>query len=591
MSVTADGKALTPDENGKYALTTPGKHVLRAKCESGAEYTLTVTVREAHSGGVATCVARATCEFCGQAYGETNPENHATERPAWLQTETGHQQKYTCCGKVTVEEAAHTWVDGVCRVCAYVCRHEEKANEQAKCPLCDSYAYVKLTTPDGKVVYYMSLIGAVRDAKEGGGIVLLLRDVNLGNDCLNVEKGNFILDLGNFVLSTSTHLAVITVSDTANLTVRSGKIKNVLTGFSPAAVSPSGATAIDIEGGTLTLENVTLEGGVNKEEERSFALVQYSGALTLNKATLNGMFVLYSDDTATVSITTATFPYGFAVLFYSNEKDVARIRDIAVGSSMFFDTTGRYIDVGGDDYWVCIPSEKPPLWIFEVEEFLEINPHTHHYLSGTCATCFRVCPHHGGTATCIGKAVCAGCGEAYGEIDPTHHAALVRIREVAATAAVAGNTEYHHCTACGKYFADEACQNEITLADTVIPKLPPEIIEGEGTTTTRKKGETLTFRSSAAREDFVCVLLDGVELSPENYTVREGSIIVELTAECLKTLSKGDHTLTIRSTGGDATTDFTVKTAPSRVLTPILIVIAVLALAAAALIILRKRKA
>lgn len=36
------------------------------------------------------------------------------------------------------------------------------------------------------------------------------------------------------------------------------------------------------------------------------------------------------------------------------------------------------------------------------------------------------------------------------------------------------NIEYWHCKRCDKYFADEACTNEITKAQTVIPKLVEE---------------------------------------------------------------------------------------------------------------------
>ena len=43
------------------------------------------------------------------------------------------------------------------------------------------------------------------------------------------------------------------------------------------------------------------------------------------------------------------------------------------------------------------------------------------------------------------------------------------ITEVAATCTEAGNNEYWHCKACDKYFADAACENEITKDDVIIP--------------------------------------------------------------------------------------------------------------------------
>ncbi|MCI5960729.1 MAG: hypothetical protein MRZ26_02960 [Ruminococcus sp.] len=55
------------------------------------------------------------------------------------------------------------------------------------------------------------------------------------------------------------------------------------------------------------------------------------------------------------------------------------------------------------------------------------------------------------------------------------------------------------------------------------------------------------------------MLVDGKVITAENYEKREGSIIIQLKASYLATLAKGEHTLTIRSTSGDATTKFTVE--------------------------------
>ena len=65
---------------------------------------------------------------------------------------------------------------------------------------------------------------------------------------------------------------------------------------------------------------------------------------------------------------------------------------------------------------------------------------------------------------------------------------------------------------CGKYFADENGENEIKLDDTVIQKLPPEIIEGKGQNITVGEKKELTFRSNAAFSDFIRVQLDGKNL-------------------------------------------------------------------------------
>ena len=112
---------------------------------------------------------------------------------------------------------------------------------------------------------------------------------------------------------------------------------------------------------------------------------------------------------------------------------------------------------------------------------------------------------------------------------------------------------------CGKYFADENGENEIELSDTVIAKLPPEIIEGKGQSVTEGEKKELTFRSNAAFSDFVRVEFDGKTLDEKNYTVKEGSTIVTLNPEFVATLSAGEHTIGIVSESGTATIAFTVK--------------------------------
>ena len=166
--------------------------------------------------------------------------------------------------------------------------------------------------------------------------------------------------------------------------------------------------------------------------------------------------------------------------------------------------------------------------------------------------------HAGGVATCVELAICDTCGEEYGELDGTNHN-LEKVPAKDATVTEIGNKEYWHCTDCDKYFADENGENEIELADTVIAKLPPEIIEGRGQSVTEGEKKELNFKSNAAYSDFIRVELDGRTLDEKNYTVKEGSTIVNLKADYVATLSAGEHTIGIVSESGTATTTFTVN--------------------------------
>ena len=171
---------------------------------------------------------------------------------------------------------------------------------------------------------------------------------------------------------------------------------------------------------------------------------------------------------------------------------------------------------------------------------------------------------YGGTPNCTQRASCILCGAKYGKTDPTRHASLEKLEAIAATAAANGRVECWHCTACDKYFADANGKTELTAENTVTEKVPPSIIQGSDARWKKGESSTLTFRSNAAFEDLIEVLVDGAALPSESYEKRngEGNIIVELRESYLEQLAEGEHTLAIRSARGDATTHFTVEAAP-----------------------------
>ena len=171
---------------------------------------------------------------------------------------------------------------------------------------------------------------------------------------------------------------------------------------------------------------------------------------------------------------------------------------------------------------------------------------------------------YGGTPNCTQRASCILCGAKYGKTAPTRHASLEKLEAIAATAAANGRVECWHCTACDKYFADANGKTELTAENTVTEKVPPSIIQGNDARWKKGESSTLTFRSDAAFEDLIEVLVDGAALSSESYEKRngEGNIIVELRESYLEQLAEGEHALAIRSASGDATTHFTVEAAP-----------------------------
>ncbi len=167
--------------------------------------------------------------------------------------------------------------------------------------------------------------------------------------------------------------------------------------------------------------------------------------------------------------------------------------------------------------------------------------------------------HTGGKATCKYKAICDICREPYGELNPNNHSDLVHHDAQAATAAELGNIEYWHCNGCDKYFSDEAGTKNIKETDTIIAKLAPSIIAGDGATAMQGEKKNLSFTSNAAFADFIRVELDSKTLDEKSYTVKAGSTVVTLNADYVATLSAGEHTLSIISQSGTATAKFTVN--------------------------------
>lgn len=79
--------------------------------------------QEAHTGGTADCQHKAVCDVCRQPYGELDASNH-TGGTRWAQTAETHQAFYLCCGAAAGAEANHRWNDGsVCTECGYGCAH------------------------------------------------------------------------------------------------------------------------------------------------------------------------------------------------------------------------------------------------------------------------------------------------------------------------------------------------------------------------------------------------------------------------------------------------------------------------------------
>ena len=122
------------------------------------------------TGGTATCMAKAECETCGGAYGETDPDNHADGcYPEWTISKTHHQEKYTLCGQVLVAQEEHTFGDWNVTKKATT---KQKGEQERTCAVCEYHQFetipVKSSGKDsGKTTKDTKTTKAAKDAKNG----------------------------------------------------------------------------------------------------------------------------------------------------------------------------------------------------------------------------------------------------------------------------------------------------------------------------------------------------------------------------------------------------------------------------------------
>ena len=84
------------------------------------------------------------------------------------------------------------------------------------------------------------------------------------------------------------------------------------------------------------------------------------------------------------------------------------------------------------------------------------------------------------------------------------------------------------------------------------------MLNGDGQSYYTLAPSTLSFRSSADINDFQEVQINGVTLDQSNYTVTEGSTIINLSIDYLKTLGEADYSISIVSKTGSTSAGFSV---------------------------------
>lgn len=209
----------------------------------------------------------------------------------------------------------------------------------------------------------------------------------------------------------------------------------------------------------------------------------------------------------------------------------------------------------------------------------EDAPHTHSGVlhSGYAATCDAPGEKDYYTCSCNKFFEDAACTkeitdlETWKVIPATGHK-LTQTGAVAPTCTQEGYTGDEVCTVCHQVITPGKSLEKLphdykggtcTMCGALDSAFKPVITSGANGTWHKGSKDGLSITSNAAFGDFIKVQVDGKDLDPSHYTVKEGSTIVTLKTSYLDTLSLGTHTLSIVSKTGTATTEFTIQAPPA----------------------------
>ena len=504
-----------------------------------------------HTGGTATCKEKATCTICGQKYGELAAHNYKTE---WSTDETNHWHECSVCGDKK-DEAAHIpgaaateTTPQTCTICGYVIKaalgHTHNFNQKNTS---ETYLKSAATCTKKAVCYYSCTCG------EKG-----TETFESGELAAHAYKTTWLYD------NASHWHACYICGDKKDEEVHIDKNKD-------HNCDVCGKKMTDHTGGTATCKD---------------------------RATCSTCGQKYGELAGHVYKTIWSYDetnHWHECSVCGSKKD----EEAHIPGEEATETTHQTCTVCGYVIKAAIG-------------------HVHSYTEKNTDEKYLKTP-----ATCTAKAVyyySCSCGnkgtETFESGDMLAHSwGTVWVSD--------GSKHWHECTVCktkgdeadhvfewkidreptvtevgGKHEKCKVCGYNKTKTPVIIDKLAPSITDGRNAKWGKGDENGLTFKSDAAFSDFVEVLVDGKTVAAENYEKREGSIVIQLKASYLATLAAGEHTLTIRSASGDATTKFTIEAevvppAPESTNAWVWIVVGVVALGACAAVvvfIIRKRK-
>ena len=502
----------TDETNHWHECTCGDKKDLAAHVDANKDHNCDVCGKKMsdHTGGTATCKDKATCTICGQKYGSLAGHNYKTE---WSTDETNHWHECSVCGDKK-DEAAHIpgaaateTTPQTCTICGYVIKaalgHTHNFNQKNT-----SETYLKsAATCTKKAVYYYSCTCGEKGTET----------FESGDLAAHNYKTEWSYDSANHwhecsVCGDKKDEAAHTDANNDHNCDICGKKMSDHTGGTKTCKDKATCTICGQKYGDLAAHNYKTEW--SKDSTKHWHECSVCGNKKDEAAHTPG------------AAATETTPQTCMTCGYVIKEATGHVHSYTEKN-----TDAKYLKSAATCtkkavyYYSCTCGEKGT----ETFESGETLAHTWETKwANNDSKHWHECT------------VCKTKG------DEADHAFEWKI-DKEATVTEAG-AKHEECKVCG-----------YKKAAVAIDKLAPSIIDGRNAKWNKGGENNLTFKSDAAFSDFVEVLVDGKTITAENYEKREGSIIIELKASYLATLAEGEHTLTIRSASGDATTKFMVE--------------------------------
>ena len=478
----------------------------------------TKTNEEAHSGGTATCTAKAVCSVCHAEYGELAAHNYqelAEEKylksPATCTSPAIYYKSCSVCGTASTdtfeygEKAAHSYVQQhdedqhwkECSVCHDKIEVENHSGGTATCTakaVCSTCGtaygelaahnyqetvdaqYLKsVATCTSPAIYYKScsVCGAAStDTFEYGETAahsyVQQHDAEKHWEECSVchTKINEAVHSGGTATCTAKAVCSVCNAEYGELaahdyqeTVDERYLKSTATCTSPAiyykSCSVCGAASTD----TFEYGEKAAHSYVQQHDEDQH---WKECSVCHDKIEVENHSGGTATCTAKAVCSTCGTAYGeLAAHNYQETVDAQYLKSVATCTSpaIYYKSCS-----------VCGAASTDTFEYGETAAHSYVQQHDaekHWEECSVCHTKINEAVHSGGTATCIAKAVCSVCRTEYGALadhGTVHHG------RIEPTCTTTGSIEYWQCSVCGKKFSDAACTTE--AANVTLDKLP-----------------------------------------------------------------------------------------------------------------------